>query len=64
VVFPTSSAYFFYFVGESFFATLKQKQDFFATWQQNGHMSAREAGGWEIKSPGGFPALPKKYPIF
>jgi hypothetical protein len=35
----------FYFVGEPFFATLKQNRDFFATRQQKGHVLAREAGG-------------------
>jgi hypothetical protein len=46
------SLFCFIFVGEPFFATLKQNRDFFATRQQKGHVSAWEPGGWEIKSPG------------
>jgi hypothetical protein len=51
VVCPASSAS-FYFMDESFFATLKQKRNFFLLpGSKKEHVSAREAEGWEIKSP-------------
>jgi hypothetical protein len=50
VVYPASSTFFFYFVGEPFFATLKQKWDFFCYPAAKMTRVSTGTRGWEIKS--------------